>query len=74
MKPFFLATALTLGLISIEAEALNLNLVVPWATKCSAPQKPELTFYSPQSQSLLFENEKRVDIFCSCGVKALALT
>ena len=74
MKTIFLGAALTLGLFPIEAEAMNLNLVVPWANKCSSPQKPELAFYSPQSQTLIFEKEKSVDIYCQSGVKALGLT
>ena len=74
LKTLFLGAVLTLGFFPAEAGAMNLNLVVPWANKCSSPQKPELAFYSPQSQTLLFEKEKSVDVFCQSGVKALGLT
>lgn len=52
---------------------MNLNLVGAWGNKCSPPQKPELAFYSHNSETLLFDTGSKVEIYCQSGVKALSL-
>jgi len=74
IKRLFCCSVLSLGLLSTGAPAMNLNLVVPWGNKCSSPEKPELAFYSNQTETLLFENGKSVEVYCQSGVKALELT
>ena len=74
MKTLLRCAALALGLLSIEAAAMNINLALPWGNKCSGPQKPELAFYSHQSETLLFENAKSVEIYCQAGVRSVSMT
>ncbi len=52
---------------------MNLNLAMPYGEKCSPPQKPELAFYCHQSEDLLFENGKEIEILCQAGLHAVRL-
>ncbi|XHR27134.1 MAG: acetylxylan esterase [Chthoniobacteraceae bacterium] len=52
---------------------MNSNLALPWSDKCSPPQIPELAFYSPQSETLLFEKNEPIEIFCQSGVRSVGL-
>jgi cephalosporin-C deacetylase len=52
---------------------MNVNLAVPYGMKCSPPQKPELVFFSPQSEDLLFEQETEIDVRCQAGVRSVGL-
>ena len=75
ITPTFLRCAVVaLALFSVEAAAMTLNVTGAWANKCSSPAKPELAFYSHQSETLLFEAGDNVTIYCQSGVKALGLT
>ena len=65
---------LLLGCFTMQLQAMNLNLSGTWGNKCSPPEKPEIAFYSHQSETLLFENTEDVVIYCQSGVKALSLT
>ncbi len=53
---------------------MNLNLAMPWGDKSSPPQKPELAFYSHQSEDLLFTDPKTVEIYCQAGLRSVGLT
>ena len=52
---------------------MNLNLATPWGEKCSPPQKPELAFYSKQSDDMLFGNEKEIEIYCQAGLRSVGM-
>lgn len=53
---------------------MNVNLARPYDTKCSPPQNPLLAFHSPQSETLLFQNEKSITIIAQPGFRGLGLT
>lgn len=67
--PLLGAGLLCLAAASVDAPAMNLNLVSPWGTKCSPPQTPDLAFYSHQSETLLFDSGSRIEIYCQAGLR-----
>ncbi|MFZ2654009.1 MAG: acetylxylan esterase [Victivallales bacterium] len=52
---------------------MNLNLAMPWGDECSPPQTPFLSFYSPQSDNMMFGSEKDVEIICQAGLRSIKL-
>lgn len=52
---------------------MNLNLATPWGDSCSPPQTPFLSFSSPQSAVMMFEDEKEIEIICQSGLRSLKL-
>jgi len=54
-------------------DAMEANLNVPYSPQCSPPQKPELAFFSKQSDDMLFQSGAAVDICCQSGTRALSL-
>jgi cephalosporin-C deacetylase-like acetyl esterase len=62
------------------ANAMNLNLALPWDDKCSPPQTPFLVFYSPQSPALLFSpatcgpGQSSLEIICQAGLRSVGMT
>jgi len=53
--------------------AMNHNLAWPWGDTCSRPQTPFLTFYSRQSDNMMFDKGKEIKITCQAGLRAVAL-
>jgi cephalosporin-C deacetylase-like acetyl esterase len=66
-------TALAVATFNFGACAMNLNLATPWGEKCSPPQKPELAFYSKQSDDMLFAKEKEIEIYCQAGLRSVGM-
>lgn len=59
--------------------AMNSNLATPYSDKCSPPQTPYLSFYSPQSADLLFDKSSlsrkhELDFICQAGLRSSGLT
>lgn len=60
--------------------AMNLNLAMPYGDTCSPPQTPDLVFYSPQSEDMLFEpsmlSKRRpsIEIDCQAGLRSVGMT
>lgn len=50
---------------------MNHNLVRDWSDQCSKPQTPFLSFYSPESETLIFEGGDFLRIFCQAGLRAI---
>jgi cephalosporin-C deacetylase-like acetyl esterase len=56
-----------------EANAMTVNLALPWGDECSPPQTPYLSFRSPGSESLLFTSGEKIEIVCQAGLRSVAL-
>lgn len=54
-------------------QAMQSNLARPYGLKPSPPHDSQLVFYSPQSEDLLFTNEKEILIYCRVGVRSVQL-
>ncbi|MFZ2657767.1 MAG: acetylxylan esterase [Victivallales bacterium] len=67
-------TALAVATLNFGASAMNLNLAMPYGEKCSPPQKPEFAFYCHQSEDLLFDNGKEIEIICQAGLHGVGMT
>ncbi len=52
---------------------MNANVPVPYSPTCSRPQMPELAFFSPRSDTLLFTGVRTIELYCQAGVRAVAL-
>ncbi len=53
---------------------MNLNVAGPWSEKCSPPQRPELAFYSVQSEDLLFgPQQDSIEIICQSGLRSVGM-
>lgn len=52
---------------------MNHNLATAWGEKCSPPQRPELAFYSKQSDDMLFSDEKEIEICCQAGLRSVGM-
>ncbi|MFA6292070.1 MAG: acetylxylan esterase [Victivallales bacterium] len=65
--------ALAVAALGFGVAAMNLNVPAPYGDKCSPPQKPELAFYSAQSEDLLFENGKEIEIICQAGLRGVGM-
>ncbi len=50
------------------------NLAVPFGYKCSPPQMPELAFYSPDSEDMIFSAGDQLNIICIAGVRSVAMS
>jgi cephalosporin-C deacetylase-like acetyl esterase len=66
-------TALAVAAFNFGACGMNLNLAMPYGEKCSPPQKPELAFYSKQSDDMLFAKEKEIEIYCQAGLRSVGM-
>ncbi len=64
---FLLIVATTLGY------PMNLNMAVPWGDTCSPPQNPYLSFYSADSENMLFTRGKVINIICQSGLRSVGL-
>ena len=53
---------------------MNLNLAWPWGDNCSPPQTPYLAFYSSQSDDMMFDKEKDIEIKCQAGLRAVGMS
>jgi cephalosporin-C deacetylase len=78
-SPGKIFTAASLGALLVltgwdnEANAMNINLAVPWGDKCAPPQTPYLSFHSPQSDDLLFDSGDTLEIVCQSGLRSVGL-
>lgn len=52
---------------------MELNLNQPWGSKMAPPAIPELQFYSPQSDDMLFGAVGEVEIRCRAGLRCVGL-
>ena len=53
---------------------MNSNLATPWDDACTTPYTPALAFYSHQSETLLFDSQNPIEIFCQGGVRSVNLS
>ncbi len=53
---------------------MNHNLARPHGISCSPPQKPELAFYSLQSDELRFDSGEMIEIRCQAGLRSVGLS
>jgi len=53
---------------------MNHNLARPYGDGCSPPQTPYLSFHSPQSDTLLFDEGDTIEIRCQAGLRSAGLT
>jgi cephalosporin-C deacetylase-like acetyl esterase len=65
--------SLLLPLIPQGANAMNLNLALPYGDACAPPQTPYLSFRSPQSEEMLFNSGEKIEIVCQAGLRSVAL-
>jgi cephalosporin-C deacetylase len=73
ITPALLGGFLALTLLDNQANAMNLNLARPWGDRCSPPQTPYLSFYSPQSNDMLFDSGNTIEIVCQAGLRAVGM-
>jgi cephalosporin-C deacetylase-like acetyl esterase len=68
--------SLTSALLMIAGgvSAMTLNLAYPWGDGCSPPQTPYLSFYSPQSEDMIFTRGRKIRITCQAGLRSLGLS
>lgn len=59
--------------ISIEGFSMNHNLAWPWGDNCSPPQTPFLAFYTSQSEDMMFDKGKEIDITCQAGLRSVGM-
>ena len=67
---FILLVILTIQPIGYS---MNHNLARPWGDTCSRPQTPFLTFYSRQSDNMMFNKGKEIKITCQAGLRSVGL-
>jgi len=53
--------------------AMNLNLATPYSDICSPPHNPYLSFHSPASENLMFDEGDVIAIRCRAGLRAIGL-
>lgn len=53
---------------------MNHNLNVPWGDRCSPPQTPYMTFYSHDTETLIFDKGSKIEIYCQAGLRSVGLT
>jgi cephalosporin-C deacetylase-like acetyl esterase len=68
-----MCACLCLLLVCSGVRALESNVWGPYASKPSPPQKAELYFYSPTSDSLLFDKQKEIVLYCHAGLRSVGL-
>ncbi len=52
---------------------MNVNLPLPYGEKCSPPQRPELAFYSHQSDDMLFDKQTEIEVICQAGLHSVGM-
>ncbi len=65
----FLA-ALTINTFFLsKTNGMNMNLAMPYGDRCSPPQNPFLTFYSSQSEDMMFDGQREIVITVQAGLR-----
>lgn len=73
MPRLLAAVLLTLSLTA-SGTAMEHNLLAPWGDRCSGPMNPFISFRSPQSDNLLFNDGARLDLVCQVNLRASGLS
>jgi cephalosporin-C deacetylase-like acetyl esterase len=66
--------ALALLALASGVSAMTHNLAWPWGDGCSPPQSPYLSFYSHQSDDMMFKRGRTIRITCQAGLRSLGLS
>jgi hypothetical protein len=53
--------------------AMEHNLALPFADRCSPPLNPFISFRSAQSDTLMFSDGARIDLVCQVNLRATGL-
>ncbi len=70
----FLAALISNTLFSSETYSMNLNLACPYGDRFSPPQNPFLTFYSTQSDNMMFDGRREIVITVQAGLRNSGLS